>query len=161
MGLRIGMMGLKELKKMYSELAGKFKLPSFTELNENFEIEKIRKGEDTLLRTVRKTMMEKIVNTMGFLEFLLNPVNAPRAYFMYVKSMTSDDKKEIDVIYNKLSDVMLAALKLEIDYSEKGEAEMITNVLKVWNDIKPGMRKIMKDIEKPNSFVAKEKSYFG
>lgn len=154
-------MGLKELKKLYSELAGKFKLPSFTELNENFEIERIRKGEETLLRTIRKTMMEKVVNTMSFLEFLLSPVNAPRAYFMYVKSMTQDDKKEIESIYNKLTEIMLAALKLEIDYSEKGEVDMINKVLKAWNDIKPGMRKIMKDIEKPNTFVAKEKSYFG
>jgi hypothetical protein len=154
-------MNLKELKKKYAELTGKFKLPSFSELNENFEIEKIRRGEETLLRTVRKTMMEKIVNTMSFLEFLLNPINAPRVYLGYVKSMTQEDRREIDGVYGKLADIMLGALKLEIDYSEKGEAEMINTTLKIWNETKPGMRKIMVDIEKPASFEKKERSYFG
>jgi hypothetical protein len=155
-------MNLKELKKKYGELEEKYKLPSFSELNENFEIEKIRKGDETLLRTVRKTMMEKIVNSMSFLEFLLNPVNAPRAYLAYIRSVGSEDRKEIDKLYSKLAEIMTSALKLEIDYSEKGEAEMIKATFKAWNETKPGFRKLMKDIEKPAASVAaREKSYFG
>ena len=71
-------MELKDLKKEYSDLAEKYKLPSFKELNENFEIEKIDKDTEILLRDVRKVMMEKIVNSLGFLEMFLNPMNAPR-----------------------------------------------------------------------------------
>lgn len=154
-------MDLKELKKQYGDLAKKHNLPSFTELNENFEIEKIRKGEETLLRTIRKTMMEKIVNSMNFLEFLLNPINAPRAYLLYIKSMTSDDKKSIDKMYGQLSEIMLGALKLEIEYSENGEAKMIKEVDKIWNSIKPGFKKLIEDIQKPAASATKERSYFG
>lgn len=154
-------MDLKELKKLYGELAGKHKLPGFSELNEDFEIDKIKKGEDTLLRTIRKTMMEKIVNSMNFLEFLLNPVNAPRLYLPYIKSMTSDDKKEIDDIYGKFAEIALSALSLEINYSEKGEAEMIKRIAKTWNEAKPGFAKIISKVQKPAVYEKKEKSYFG
>lgn len=154
-------MNLTELKGSYSVLEKKYKLPSFSELNENFEIEKIRKGQETLLRTVRKTMMEKVVNSLGFIESLLNPINAPRMYLIYLKSMTSDDKKELDRIYSVLSDAVIASLRLEIDYSEKGEAEMIIRLARDWNSIKPSFSKVIDSMQKPASNITKEKSYFG
>lgn len=155
-------MNLIELKKKYNELAGKYKLPSFTELNEDFEIERIRKGEETLLRTVRKTMTEKIVNSMNFMELMLNPMNAPRMYLVYIKSITVDDKKEIEKIYSVLSDIVLGSLKLEIDYSEKDEIEMIKRIAKDWNSVKPAFIKIVEKMQKPGAAaVSKEKSYFG
>ena len=70
-------MGLKELKKKYADLSKKYKLPNFVNLNEDFEVEKIERDTDLLLKAIRKVMMEKIVNSMSFLEMLLNPVNSP------------------------------------------------------------------------------------
>ena len=155
-------MDLKELKSKYAELAGKYKLPKFEELNENFEIERSKRIGETLLRTIRKVMMEKIVNSAGFLEFLLNPVNAPRMYMIYLKSMKQEDMKEIDKVYGELSALILSSLKLEVDYSEKGEAEAIKQIAKKWEEVKPGFRKIFSDIQKPEkSEERKEKTYFG
>ncbi len=155
-------MDLKELKKSYEILKKKYNLPGFSELNDNFEIEKIRKGQETLLRTIRKAMMEKIINSIGFLETLVNPVNAPRIYLVYIKSMSADDKKEIEKIYSSLSDLVIGSLGLEIDYSENGEAEMINRIFKDWNSIKPGFKKIVENMQKPASASAsKERSYFG
>jgi len=154
-------MNLAELKKNYAVFEKKYKLPSFAELNENFEIEKIRKGRETLARTIRKTMMDKIVNSMGFVESLLNPMNAPRIHLLYLKSMSAEDKKELDKIYDVLSELVLGSLKLEIDYSEKEEAEMIKRIFKDWNSVKPGFRKIISNMQKPVSAAPREKSYFG
>lgn len=154
-------MKLSELKKYYALLEKKYELLNFSELNENFEIEKIRKGEETLLRTIRKTMMEKIVNSLAFVESLLNPINAPRMYLPYLKSMNSDDKKELDKIHSILSNLVIASLKLEIDYSEKDEADMIGRIAKNWNSIKPSFRNVIATMQKPVSNVIKEKSYFG
>ena len=89
-------MDLKELKKHYEILSKKYKLPSFKELNEDFDIEKIDKESDILLKVVRKVMMEKIVNSLGFIEMLLNPMNSPRMYHAYLNSMSVEDKKAID-----------------------------------------------------------------
>lgn len=154
-------MNLAELKKNYAVLEKKHKLPSFSSLNEDFEIEKVRRGEETLARTIRKTMMEKVVNSLGFVESLLNPMNAPRMYFAYIKSITSEDKKQIDDLYSSLSEVVLASLNLEIDYSEKKEADMINQIFKTWTSLKPEFRKIIGNMQKPISSPIKEKSYFG
>jgi len=154
-------MKLEELKKSYSILEKKYNLPSFSELNEGFGIEVLRKGEELLLRSIRKTMLEKIVNSLGFAEMLLNPANAPRMYFVYLKSMTAEDKKDIEKIYSVLSDIVLASSKLEIEYSEKGEAEMIIRIVKDWNSIQPLFIKVIEHMQNPVHSPAKEKSYFG
>jgi len=154
-------MNLKELKKAYEILQEKHKLPSFSELNENFEIEQIRKGEETLLRTIRKAMINKVANSMNFLEIILNPMNAPRLYLVYIKSITQEDKKEIEKLYSALSDLAIGSLKLEIDYSENEEAEMIKKIFKAWNSVKPAFRKMIVNMQKPASSIGKEKSYFG
>jgi len=154
-------MKLEELKKSYSILEKKYSLPSFSELNEGFGIEILRKGEELLLRSIRKTMLDKIVNSLGFAEMLLNPANAPRMYFVYLKSMTVEDKKDIEKIYSVLSDIVLASSKLEIEYSEKGEAVMINKIVKDWNSIQPLFINVIEHMQNPVSTPTKEKSYFG
>ena len=60
-------MNIAELKKRYENLTKKYKIPGFVELNKDFEIEKLDKEIDFLLRAIRKLIMEKIVNSMSFL----------------------------------------------------------------------------------------------
>lgn len=155
-------MKLTELKKDYSVLAAKYKLPKFSELNEDFEIEKVEKESETLLRVVRKTMMEKIISSLGFVEMLLNPMNAPRMYLSYIHGMGADDKKSIEKIYIAFAGISTVALECEIDYSEKNEAELIRAIFDTWQKMKPEFRKILENMKKPNSKVEKvQKSYFG
>ncbi|MBS3091659.1 hypothetical protein J4217_04415 [Candidatus Pacearchaeota archaeon] len=155
-------MNLKETKKEYSALAKKYKLPEFNKLNEEFEIEKLEHESETLVRAIRKIMMEKVINSMNFLEMLLNPMNAPRMYMMYVRAMQIDDKKDIDRIYDSFATLSLDALANEIDYSEKNEAELIKRIFAVWNALKPEFRRIIASIKKPiSNDIKKEKSYFG
>lgn len=155
-------MELIEIKKKYLTIQKKYSLPAFDYLNQNFEIDKIDRETECLARLIRKVIMEKIVNSISFLELLMNPMNAPRMYMGYVRSLTQDDKKIIEDIYSVLGNISLASLNLEIDYSEKKEAEMINEISSVWESIKPKFRKILTDMKKPNSTLAKkEKSYFG
>ncbi len=151
-----------ELKKLYIPLGKKYKLESFEYLSDNFEIDKIDRETESLLRLIRKVMMEKIVNSVNFLEMLLNPVNAPRMYLSYARSLSQEDRKVIDEIYSALGEISLLSLDLEIDYAEKKEAEMINVIVSTWESCKPKFRKILSGVKKPASAVAKkEKSYFG
>ena len=153
---------LKELKQKYEELAKKYKLPDFREINENFEIEKIDSDTDCLARAIRKVIMEKIVNSLGFIELLLNPVNVPRMYIPFLKTMTLDNKKEMERIYDTLSEVVLAAVELEMEYDEKKEAELIIKANEKWKSVKPGFKKVIGSIKNPPiSNSDKSKSYFG
>jgi len=155
-------MELTDLKKQYFVLEKRHKIPSFNAVNEDFEIDKIDKESDCLIRIVRKIMMEKIVNTLQFLDSLTNPVNAPRIYHSYIKSMSVEDRKIIEGIYDVLAKVSLDSLALEFEYNEKREAELIKEVFKAWQDIKLKLGEIIKHMSKPNSEgVKKEKSYYG
>lgn len=155
-------MELKDLKKEYAKFEKKYRLPSFRELDENFEIEKIDRESDCLLKMIRKAMMDKVVNSLNFLEMLLNPLNCPRLYMGFVRAMDSEDKKNIEDIYSILGELSVNAMYLEIEYSEKGEAEMIKKIFGGWNKSKPGFKKIIDGIKAPKSLESKrEKSYFG
>lgn len=155
-------MDVRELKSKYNDLAKKYKVPAFVQVNENFEIEKIDKDVECLLRLIRKVMMEKIVNSLSFLELIINPVNAPRIYLNYIRSIGPNDRKEVDNIYSILGALSIASLDLELDYSEKKEADMIKKIYDSWESIKPEFRKILKNMKNPiELFVKKEKSYFG
>ncbi len=155
-------MDLDILKKQYAALTKKYDLPEFKALNDHFEIEKIDKDTDTLLKFIRKIMMEKIVNSLTFLELLMNPVNAPRMYLPYIRSISQEDKTIIDRLYSSLSDLSILSLDLEIDSSEKKEAELIFKIYSLWMSVKPDFRKILHSLKQPLSTPAKkEKSYFG
>ncbi len=152
---------LKDLKMAYGELEKKYKLPSFKEMNEDFEIDKIDKESDCTIRIVRKVMMEKIVNSLNFLEIFLNPVNAPRIYYSYLKSMGSEDKTLIEEMYGKIGALSLKSLSMELEYHEGKEAELVKESYQLWQNLKPNFAKIMKNIMNPQAVNNKEKSYFG
>lgn len=153
---------MKELRERYAELTGKYGLPEFRELDEGFEISKIEREDETLMRAVRKTMMEKIVSSLNFLEMLFNPMNAPRMYMNYIKNMSVEDKEAIDKIYAAFSELSLLSLAREVDYDEAAEAELVKTILEKWNSFKPDFRRIFNNIKKPvSAALKKERSYFG
>lgn len=155
-------MELTQLKKEYSVLQKKYKLPDFKCLNEDFEIEKLDKDTDTLLRAIRKQMIEKIVNSIGFLDMLLNPINVPRTYLNYVKGMTAADRQIIETMYGQLAELSIDSINCEIEYDEKSEAALIQKIYSAWDKTKPQFKTIIKHIKNPsNNFIKKEKSYFG
>ena len=109
-------MDLQELKKRYLEIEKKHKLPPFSKLNEDFEIDKIDKDTGYIARAIRKAMIDKIVNSLNFIEMLLNQMNAPRLYIPFLRTMNGDDKKLMDDLYARLGGLSLISLELEIDY---------------------------------------------
>lgn len=154
-------MELEFLKKKYTDLAKKYSLPTFKALNDEFEIDKIDKETDNLLRLIRKVMMEKIVHSLTFLEMLLNPVNVPRIYLLFIKSLNSEDKTIIDKIYEKFGELSIQSLHLEIDSSDQKEAEMIKRIFNTWKEMKPYFLNLLMNKKKPTIVQKKEKSYFG
>lgn len=153
---------IAELKKQYSALAQKHSLPRFEKLNEDFEIEKIVLETEIPLKVIRRIIIEKIGNYMNFFEMILNPVNAPRIYMQFIKSMTTADRDLINKMYESFGEIYLLSLSLEVTYSEKNEAEAIKKILRVWDSSKPNLSKVMEKITNPSKEVVKnEKNYFG
>jgi len=152
---------LEDLKKDYSELEKKYKLPSFDEINDNFEIEKMDRKSDVLLKIIRKVMMDKVINIMNFLEMFLNPMNAPRMYHGYLKAMAESDKKVVEGIYGQLADLIFISLERDIKYDVAKEAEVVKKIIDVWSKVSVDLDGLIIKMKNPGESVKKEKSYFG
>jgi hypothetical protein len=154
-------MELEQLKKSYSAYEKKYKLPSFKELNENFEIEKIERQSEILPRVVRVVMMEKIMATQRFVESLLAPQQAPRMLYKYIKSMSQEDKKQLDKFYDSFASLMLKSLSLDVEYKEDKECAIIKEIFLVWTSSKKALHEIIEHIQNPKDLEQKkDKSYY-
>ena len=152
---------LESLKKQYGELASKYQLPSFTQVNADFELEKIDHESECLMRTIRKCMMDKIVNSLSFFDMLLQPAQAPRLYLPFIRTMTQEDQEHIELLYKAFGTLSLQCLTLELEYNESAEASMVTRIFTVWQEERVRFLHLVTRIEHPIPFLKKEKSYFG
>lgn len=156
--------GLEKLKEDYEKLRKKFNLPSFQQLNEEFEIERISEHEtDTLLREVRKAVTEKSIAFLRFFELIINPSTAPFFLLSIIKHFSNSDKKLVEKIYRELCGFEIKAINLDFKYNEKAEAEFIRDALKKWRGMQQDLQEISKSMEKAwnASFEKKEGSYLG
>lgn len=154
---------IQELKKSYNQLKIKYSLPEFTELNKLFDIEAIEIETEFLLRKIRMAISEKIANYLRFVDIILNPSNAPIFFFKLAKRLDSKDMQALKNIYEKLGKFEIQTIYLDIDYSEKKDAEFIKDIFNTFN------KEIKKDfiaiIEKLNTEEENSRkingSYFG
>ena len=154
---------IQELKKNYNQLKIKHSLPEFTELNKLFDIEDTEIETEFLLKKIRRTISEKIAGYLRFIDVILNPSNAPIFFFKLAKRLDSKDMQTLKNIYENLGKFEIRTICLDIDYSEKNDAEFIKDIFNTFN------KEIKKDfiviIEKLNTEEENSKkingSYFG
>ncbi len=153
---------LDSLKKEYKKLADKYKLPSFQQLNEEFGIERIAEQEtETMLREIRKVVMDKVLAYLRFIEMIINPSQAPMFFFALLKGLDAADKKVLDELYSKLGKIEIEVIEIDNNYSEAGEAEFVKYVYNEWQGIKNNMKKISKSLKSSwdKKCEKKERSY--
>lgn len=157
-------MEIEDLKREYANLQRRYQLPDFQKLSEDFEIERVAEKEiESILREIRKTMMDKILSYLRFIELLLNPSNAPILFLALVKNMHTEDKKISENIYRKLGRLEIEAIELDIEYSEKNEAEFIKKLYSEWQQIKQEIKELIKGLKKGLNQKSEKKNrdYFG
>ena len=156
-------MAKKDLKEVYDELNKKYKLPSFKELNEEFDIGKAEFNEHTALRDIRKTIMVKFSSSLQLTELLLNPSNGSMFNMLLTRGIESQEKIILEKLFDTLGQIEIKSYTLDIEYSEKAEAEFIKNSSEEWKKVSKELNSIIKKLgenwKKDNS--KKSKSYFG
>lgn len=154
---------LNRLKKQYDVLRKKYKLPEFSKLNEDFEIEKLQEHEtDFLLREVRRTIVEKMSVVLKFLEIIINPNEASPAFiFAMIKEMKPEMKKSLEKMYKELSTVEISSITLDLDYDEKNEARFIKEQTKKWESTKKELRSLIKSVDSMWKIETGRKTYVG
>lgn len=156
-------MKLEEFKKKYADLGKKYGLPSFTELNNVFEIDKIERDSDTLLREIRKVLMDKVINYIRLFEMIFNPASAPPTFLAFVREIRAEERSSLEKVYKECVELELLALARELEHNEKAEAELIANIYKVMTGLKGDLTKVISMMSRNWRLQVskKEKSYFG
>lgn len=155
---------LKELKKEYLKLQEKYNLPSFEELNRDFQIEKASEIEsDFLIREIRKAISDKPYTYLRFVETLINPVNAPMSILSVVKTLGIEEKNKLTEVYKKLVRNEILLIETDIDFSEEKEANFIKETYEMWQEIKKDFLDVLNVINKnwDNKIEESGKRYFG
>ncbi len=155
---------LDTLKQEYRRIQEKHHLPSFEELNEDFNIEKAAEVEvDLLTREIRRFIADKLSNYMRFVEAILNPVNVQMFIYSLIKSLETPEKEKLTEIYKKLSKNELKLIELDIKYSEEKEALFIRESFAMWQEIKKDLLKVIEKLDQnwDNKVESKNKDYFG
>jgi len=155
---------LEVLKQEYKKIQEKHNLPSFEELNEDFNIEKASEVKvELLVREIRRFIADKLSNYMRFAEAILNPVNVQMFVYSLIKSLDAQEKEKLTEIYKKLSKNELKLIELDIDYSEEKEALFIRESYVVWQEMKKDLLDILEKANKnwDNKSESKNKDYFG
>jgi len=154
---------LEDIRKEYDKFRKKYDLPEFTKLNEFFDIEEIAEGEtEFFLRKIRKIISERIAGYLRFFEVILNPSNAPIFFFKIIKKLDNKDRENLNRIYEKFGDLEIEAVRLDLEYSEKKEADFIKDIFKFFSEIKRDILNIIdKMLHNGNSEEVGKGSYFG
>ena len=92
--------------------------------------------------------MDKIIAYLRFLEMLLNPSNAPIFFFAAIKGFTSDNKKLVEKVYEKLGEFEIGVICLDSKYDEKKEAEFIKDLASEWKNISEDMLELAEVLKK-------------
>jgi len=155
---------LEKLKENYAKIQEIHNLPDFNLLNSDFSIEKLAEIEtDFLIREVVKSMADKFSSYLRFVEVLINPANAQMFVFSIVKTLDVEEKNKLSEIYKELAKIELNLIELDVEFSEKKDADFIKNSYEIWNNLKKDLLNILGKIKlnwnKKNE--SNSKGYFG
>ena len=161
-------MGEKEEKEInleeeYNKLKQKYTLPSFKEISEDFDIEKVQDKESTfLLREIRRTINEKTSAYLHLFENLINPNSPPIFIFTLIRNISIEDKETIKQLYKELSKTQIQVMKLDTIYKEESEAKFIKEIFTIWQGVKKKTYKLIETLESnmDNDDISSTKSYF-
>jgi hypothetical protein len=155
---------IEDIEAEYAKLEKKFSLPSFGNLIEDFDIDKIAEKEGgILIRDIRRSINDKLSAYLHLFETLMNPSSPPIFVLTFLKNMNDDNRKLIKEIYKDLSKIQLTNMKLDTIFDEKKEVEFIKNSFSIWQTMKKKVYSLFGDFEQEfeKNSETKEKSYFG
>jgi hypothetical protein len=155
---------LRILKEEYTRYRDKYNLPGFHELNQIFDIEDVEYETDFLLRKIRRVILDRVVGYLRFIEIMLNPSNAPMFFFKLVGKLEKEDKEALTELYEKLGKFELKAIKIDLDYLEEKEADLIKELYNVFHEEIRGilLKTVMKlENGKEGKQASGDECYFG
>lgn len=125
---------LERLKKEFEKVRAKYELPSFDELDNEFEIRKID-FDLFLIKEVRRAVTHRLTAIADLLEPILSPSEHNLHSVIESKIFEKGDVDEMFTYYKKLWHHAHEGIAASL-ISEKEEAEFIKKIWKIWPEIK-------------------------
>ncbi len=137
------------LKDKYRNFQKQYNLLPFEKLNEDFQIEKVSEIEtDFVLKEIRENITNKFLNYLRFIESILNPTNSPMFVFAITKTLGTKEREKLTELYKKIAKLEVDLIELDLEYSEKKEAEAIKKYSEMWQEMKKELMGIISIIKK-------------
>ncbi|MFH1182108.1 MAG: hypothetical protein V1702_04075 [Candidatus Woesearchaeota archaeon] len=150
------------LKAKYEPLQKKYNLPSFEQLDREFEISCIE-SEDSPLREIRKKIDEKIKAMRTLLEEVLQP-ETNLAGIYESRAFSEDEKKTLFELYRKIMSKERKCVELLIRNDEQADAAFIKSFSAEWETLKKELAKAadkLRDYWENEKEVHEKLGYFG
>ncbi|MBT3262418.1 hypothetical protein HN992_03235 [Candidatus Woesearchaeota archaeon] len=153
---------MKNFKENYKLLQEKYSLPSYEELDKNFEIlnseEKVELSFPLAL--VRRRMCEKLSWISSGIQTIIQPNPSSLVSIEESSFFTKEEKKEeLIKLLKELMHLVRSSVDLDIENSEEKDAININETFKKWTELKPKIKefsKKMKDGWKKETKVTKK-----
>lgn len=135
---------MKNLKSSYETLANKYNLPSFQELDNEFEILYFRELFEIShpLSFVRRRIYEKFGWVCGMLQGIAQPNPSSMISIEESSFFKKEEKKEHIDLLKAMMYYERYSVNLDIETNEEQDAEFIKQAYQKWMEIKPQITKI-------------------
>jgi hypothetical protein len=145
---------LEKLKLEYEKLKQKYKLPTFDELNDEFEIFDI-KANSFIIREIRRRIIHKAEDFLSLLNPILNPNPNSLHSLIETKIFEKQDLEPMFDFYRKLFQLAHKGITASFE-PEAAETAWINEVWKAWPEIKKQIAGYSKKITEGWGKVEKE-----
>jgi len=145
----------------YEELKEKYNLPSYDELDFEFELDKEAKYP---LRDIRRKINSKLHIFLDILQSIIQPETSDLTQMYEAHYYTEEDKQKALNLYKRLMIYSRTSDEIAIKYNEEDEANFINELFQKWEEIKDEMYffiKKMKNSWKQEYKVDDDMRYLG
>jgi hypothetical protein len=133
---------MENIEGHYNRLKNKYKLPEFSELDNEFGISAIE-NDRFLLREIIDRMIERFDIFSRVLEGVLQPDTSILWSLHEAKFFDEKDKESMYELYKKLMLISRKSLEVSLKRDEKEEAAFISKAFDEWKELKRGLLKFM------------------
>ena len=135
---------MKDLKERYVALQKNYKLPSFEELNNEFELLSLPALEEIPkpLSFIRRRINDRIAWACNLIQIIIQP--NPGSFITMYESGLFDkiEKNKMSQLLKELMILERESLCIDVDGTEEQDAQYILTITKVWPQHKKELRKI-------------------
>jgi hypothetical protein len=151
-----------KLKPAFDKLQKKHRLPSWDDLDSEFELE-TSDEPSFVMRHVRRRICETFEGYTKMLEDLLHPESAISALYE-LKVLDEEGKEQVFKIYKRLMMLLRYGLETALSRADEKEAEFIRRAYKDWMAVKPDFLAVatkLKSSWENDTDIMEQQAYFG